>query len=521
MSSRLTKETLDLYKQIQAKPITDRGDFAKAQGWSQSGSQLTGLTSYDLEPLLGHLYPVITPLRDEIPRKTGGIGIQANWKAITAIDTAYGGVGVSEGNRGVAISQTITEYNAAFKGIGQDSFVTFEADWAAEDLFDAKGEAVMSMLNSLKIREEDIMLWGNNSTALGTTPTPTLTDSATGGTLANSTAFNVYCVALTFECYRDFGASVAKGLPLSGIRTLSDGTTETYNAGTAQKSAVATVTTSGSGSNAHSIAATVTAVPNAAAYAWFWGQAGSELLGAVTTINSVSITATATGTQNQSAGFTSDLSRNSLVYDGILTQIFKATTSFSATGVPIVLPTSGSIVQVQATGTAGTGTPLTANAGGYINEIDAILKAYYDNYKIGPDTMWVSSQENQNLRAKGLASSASQGNRFVFDMDSKGMIVGNAVKAYINPFVSVGVDPVIAIKQHPTIPAGTILFTGKRIPYPQQNVPAPLRYLARRDYYQLEYPQIRRKYEYGVYTDGVLQCYFPPLFAAITNIGNG
>lgn len=506
MSSTLTKETLDLYKQIQAKPIQERESLAKA-GWSQSGSQLTGLTTYDLEPLLGHLYPVITPLRDEIPRKTAGKGVQANWKAITAVDTAYAGVGVSEGNRGAAISQTITEYNAAYKGIGQDSFVTFEADWAAEDLFDAKGEAVMVLLNALKINEENVMLWGNNSTALGVTPTPTLTDSASGGTLLNSTAYNVYCVALTFECLKQFNATVAAGLPLSGTRTLSDGTTEAYNAGTAQKSLVASVTTSGSGSNAHSIAATVTAVTNAAAYAWFWGTAGNELLGAITTINSVSITATATGTQNQSAGFTADKSQNSLVYDGIMTQILKAG--------------SGATIVTQATGTAGTGTPLTGNADGTIAEFETLLKTMYDNKKIGPDTFWLSSQEMQNVRKKALTSSSTQGQRFVFEYDNKGMITGTSIKAYINPYVSTGIPREVEIKVHPTIPAGTILATSKRIPYPQPNVPAPLRYLARRDYYQIEYPQIRRKYEYGVYTDGVLQCYFPPAFGCITNIGNG
>ena len=30
-----------------------------------------------------------------------------------------------------------------------------------------------------------------------------------------------------------------------------------------------------------------------------------------------------------------------------------------------------------------------------------------------------------------------------------------------------------------------------------------------------------RRYEYGVYFDGVLQNYFPPAFGMITNIGNG
>ena len=79
----------------------------------------------------------------------------------------------------------------------------------------------------------------------------------------------------------------------------------------------------------------------------------------------------------------------------------------------------------------------------------------------------------------------------------------------------------VDIKLHPSLPAGTIVFTSSKIPYKLPNVSVPLRMLMRRDYYQLEYPQIKRKYEYGVYADGVLQNYFPPAFGAITNIANG
>jgi hypothetical protein len=45
--------------------------------------------------------------------------------------------------------------------------------------------------------------------------------------------------------------------------------------------------------------------------------------------------------------------------------------------------------------------------------------------------------------------------------------------------------------------------------------------LTRRDYYQIEWPVKARRYEYGVYFDGVLQNYFPPAFGILTNIGNG
>ena len=45
--------------------------------------------------------------------------------------------------------------------------------------------------------------------------------------------------------------------------------------------------------------------------------------------------------------------------------------------------------------------------------------------------------------------------------------------------------------------------------------------LMRQDYYSLEWPLKTRKYEYGVYADGVLQHFAPFSMGIITNIGNG
>jgi hypothetical protein len=218
-------------------------------------------------------------------------------------------------------------------------------------------------------------------------------------------------------------------------------------------------------------------------------------------------TPSASGAQAASAGFTADKSQNSLVFDGLLSQIFKSG--------------SGATVITMATGTAGTGTVLTAGNDGTIVEIDTALKAFYDNYKLGPDTMWVSSQQIKDLRKKALAGTSSTAQRFVFETNQKGIIVGTGVKSYTNPYVSTGMQQDIEIKLHPSLPSGTILFTSKTIPYKLPNVAVPLRMLMRRDYYQIDYPQTKRKFEYGVYADGVLQNYFPPAFGAITNIAAG
>jgi hypothetical protein len=79
----------------------------------------------------------------------------------------------------------------------------------------------------------------------------------------------------------------------------------------------------------------------------------------------------------------------------------------------------------------------------------------------------------------------------------------------------------IPIQVHPILPPGTILFYTDQLPYPLNGVADVVRKKLRRDYYQMEWPLKSRKYEYGVYADGVLQHYAPFSLGVITNIANG
>lgn len=489
-------ETLALMKAAQMKAIPD--EIAKA--FTQSGSATTGLTFYDLEAPAKTLYPVITPLRNRIPRVGAGRGIQANWKAITAINTTRVRSGVSEGNRGGVIATAVADYAAAYRGIGLEDFVTFEADYAAVEFDDVRARATQGLLRSLMIAEEAVILGGNNSLALGTTPTPTLAASGTGGTLATQT-LSVICIALTLECFLD--STVASGVPTSANRTLADGTTEAYNAGAAQRSTAATVSVTGPTGSA---TATVAPVVGAFGYAWYWGVGGSELLGAVTTINSVRMTAAAAGTQNASAHGAADRSRESKIFDGLLTMCS--------------IPALNSYRAVQATGTPGTGTPLTADGVGGVNEIDVALRWFWDNYRLSPTRILVHAQELDNITKKVLVGNSAPAHRFTFNASQQGINGGMLVTGYLNKFTMAGAQ-LIPIDLHPNMPPGTILFLTEELPYPLSNVTDVMRIRTRRDYYQIEWPLRTRRYEYGVYADEVLQHYFPPSMGVITNIANG
>ncbi|MEN9885475.1 MAG: hypothetical protein RL758_53 [Pseudomonadota bacterium] len=483
-----TQQTIDLLKAMQPTQLAE--DIAK------SFSQATGLVFYDLQPAAKTLYPVLTPLRNVIPRNRANGGTATNWKQIVKVNTNNMRPGVSEGNRGGVIADEVQDKTAAYRGLGLENSVTYEADYAAENFDDARARASQSLLNSLFIQEEQVILGGNNSLALGTTPTPTAAGSNSGGSLAAAT-YSVICVALTHIAWK-YG-TVTGGLVLNATRTNADGSTDTVKSGLARKSAAATATVA-SGSTG-SIAASVTPVAGAVAYAWFWGAAGSEALGAITTLNSVSITANAAGTQLASALPAADDSRDSLVYDGLLTQIMTSG--------------SGSVVTDLATGTPGTGTALTSDGAGGISQVDTELAKFWDNSRLSPSVMWCSAKTMLAMNKLVIANGGAPLIRF--NMDNGGnqtIAAGSVIGTYLNKIT----NQQIAVRVHPDMADGQIMFWSDSVPYPVANVGALTQMRMRQDYYQIEWPRRTRKYEFGVYCDGLLQMYFTPAFGLLKNI---
>lgn len=499
----ITNDTLESIKLAQQNATVARDLLGK------SFTQASGLVFIDLEASAKTLYPVITPLRNQIPRVPGRGGTATNWKAITGININGLSLGVSEGRRGGVIATAVQNFTAAYKGYGLEDSVTFEADYAAQGFDNLRLRATEGLLRAVMIGEEKLIVGGNQSLALGITPTPTLSDVATGGSLAANNAVSVVCVALSFEGY--LNASVAAGVPAQVARTNADGTSDSYGGGSARKSAAASVTTANDASATHAVRASVAAVNGASAYAWFWGAAGSETLGAITTINSVLIAAPAAGTQTAASLPAADNSQNGLVFDGLLTQI--------------QLPGSNSYVFTMPTGTPGVGTPLTADGAGGIVEIDAALKSFWDNFRLSPDLLLVSSQELLNITRKVIAGGGAPLFRFNLDgqQGSPATVTATAgaiVGSYLNKYTMSG-GQLVQIMLHPNVPPGTIVFYSRTIPYPLSNVSNILQMKLRQDYYQLEWPMQTRQYQYGVYADGVLQNYFPPAFGIIRNIANG
>lgn len=499
-------DVMENLKKALAAPLGGGGDPLN-KAWTTA----SGLVNYDLQRPAIALYPwgqEITPIRTELPRVTSKQGDTAtHWKAITAINTTQMPIGITEGQRGGIISTTVVDFTAPYRTIGLEDYVTFEEDQAAEAFDDAKARAVEGLLRSVMISEEKMIIGGNSSVNLGTTPTPTAAGSATGGALSDGTYY-VGCVALTHDGWSR--ATVATGVVQTIARTNADGSSDTINGGAAAPSNQSSGVTLNAGTAVQRVHANVTAVKGAIAYAWYLGSSASHLyLQQITTINSVNFSTTLV-TSNRQDFTTLDANDHSadstFSFDGLMYQgPFKAST--------------GSYYVALATGTDGTGSTLTTDNAGGIVEINTAFQSFWDNYRLSPDTIWVNSQEAQNINSKVIAGGGAPLFRFTLNgaAENLGVVGGVVVKGLINKFTSTQV----AVRIHPFMPPGTIMFTSKRIPYPLSGVGNVAQMKCQRDYYQLEWPLRTRKYEYGVYATELLQIYFLPAFGVITNIANG
>lgn len=504
------------------------GPLAKADTIQQA----TNLLWYDLRPVVQMLYPYreLIPRISRLPRVPADGGNAFHWKRVTGVNVNGASSGVSEGNRGARIAISEQDLTAAYKTLGYESSVTFEARLGARNLSpEALGISVQSALRSLMIDEEKILINGDASLPLGITPTPTLTHGAIAGlsgTFAGGTVY-VVCVALTgmgYLGYSPYNSVTNTGGILGQVTKLNaDGTSDTYGGGSGQPS----VETNTATSAGDLVTATTTLVPGAFAYAWFVGSAtGAEYFAGITPSNQAIFTKYPAATNqpigNLKVGASyADNSVDQLVPDGILAQVFGQVTGpspgqFMSTNpllpANISYSSGGSIIYSMPAGNVG----LTLQGTNFV-EIDNVLRAAYDQYKIGFDRILMSSADVLDTFGAMLAQSGSAGNgfRMLFDADAEtGRIVaGRRVTSYLNKFFNNTLD----VEVHPYVPPGCILFWSDRSPYELSGVANLLEARVRQDYYQIQWPWRSRRYEYGVYVDESFPCYFTPAFAAIIN----
>jgi hypothetical protein len=471
-------------------------------------STSTGLVAYDLQAPAKNLYPVATPIRNRVPRVGGGVGTATNWRQVNAIiGSGYDAISwVPEGQRAGQMSYSTSNKSASYATLGEEDAVSYEAISAGAGFEDVQARMSMRLLQKVFLKEEFAILGGNSSLQLGTPSAPTLSAAGGGATLPALT-YSVIVVALGIEGYANASKTTgALSIPYSKTVTGADGKTFIINGGSSNKSSNSTqAVTLG-----QTLSATVPAIQGAVAYAWFVGASGSETLQAITTINSATFAAALTAGQQAAATITQDSSTNTNGFNGIYT-----TAAIAA---------NGAVFNTQATGTAGTGTVLTASGKGSVNEIDNMLLSMWTQYQISPSVLYVNAQELRNITTKCLTNATAPLLQYFADPKAGEirLTAGGTIDFYFNPFALDG-GIKIPVKIHPNVPPGTIVAWCENLPaqYASNEVPNVAEVKTRKEFYQIDWPITTRQRQVGVYVEEVLAIYAPFGVSVLTNIGNG
>ena len=515
-----------------------------------------GLNFIDLRAPAYMLDPIFAHIRNSTPRWdkiNAGYGVQPQWKAVVAIDAAQQFPGVSEGNTNSNGAFSSLNFSSPYVTLGTDDFVTYESISASEGYEDALGDGKMWQLLRFIRQQERSYLGGAGTTAsngalqIGTTNTPTAALSTLNGpanqsNLPTSSYGFGYAVALNYRAAINPNNTVAAGITTQFLRSNADGSTDVINGGTA----IVSAPSAKFGPTVAVSAPTVLfhAVPQAGAwgYAWFIQVSASSgvtanpaaaLLSGITVGQSWFVYNGQTqGTQTAAyagsggyAGFATDLSTNPLDMDGLLT--ITSNTAYS-TGLPTP------VVNINNFGTAVTsnvwnnhGAGLTNNGmPGTVKEFDGILFAIQQAALTGPTTIYLSTDQVGPFRSAMLVGATTGAASVYFfpdggpTADGSGLSMNTLVARYHNVFGLPG-GMFIDVKQHPYLPAGTVLFDVNRLQetYSNSRLGETRGVFVRRDTYGIVFAQTSRKCPFGVFSEEVLAVKTPNLLFALTGLG--
>lgn len=498
MTIEKAQDALDLTKAALKNPLDNE---QLCDELKKSVTLATGLSYFDLRGPSMLFSPTITPMRNRLKRtKRPNPGDAARWRSITGLLNNPNLMGwVPEGRRAGSISYTAVPGSQPYATFGTEDSITDEAKFAAEGFEDEEALIQLRSLYKTMQIEEQSLLHGNASVALGTPGAPTLTASGSTSTLPGAT-YSVIVVALTHTGYAQ--ASLAGGVVTQVSVTSNDGQGAfTVNGGASMRSANTTqAVTLGQALNL-----SVSPVLGAAAYAWYVGPAGSETLQAITTTSAASITAPLASSRQAATVVAADYSTNAIAFDGLVTQAYKN-------------PGSAYIKTMAA------GATLTATGTGEVKEISDMCRSLWDQYKVGVTAIFVSSQELDTITKMALTGGSAPLLRFTNVASGEGpsptrVTAGAVVGWYFNKWTADG-GAAIPIILHPNMTPGTIFGYCEALPaaYMSNEVPTVAEVLVRQDYYVEKWPRTARAQFYGTYCQEAVAVYAPFCLAIITNI---
>jgi hypothetical protein len=431
----------------------------------------TGIYSYDLSGLVS-LIPVVTPFRDIVSRTASPDGNPyAVWRAIMDLTNAQPDPSMGFDYAANEVNFLEQDFQARYKPTGFAGLVTQDAYDLAKGYADPYAVATFQVLNQILIAD-DRKLLGGQSFPLARPAAPTLTQSATGGTIGSVTV-HVGVAARTGSGYY-YGSGNSRGNSAS----------TTFAAGAA-----------------NSVTAIVPFVRGALAYDWFYSADGTTWhYYTTTTTNTVKITKTITASQalpssqtvpDMSSSWKGNAnavptynsaadngSANPRDYDGFIASL---TGDYNGAG-QWVQP--GTATPNPSIWNSLDGAALTL-AGGSITEIENLLfLPLWQQVKTSPTAIMVNAVQAQQIANLVLGSSSAT---TFLNTDASGRIsvtAGGRVGEIVNTPAG-GVT--VPIEVHTSLPPGTIMARTDRVPFPQANISSVLEYRSLRDTAQFDY----------------------------------
>jgi hypothetical protein len=414
----------------------------------------TGIQGYDLSGLVA-LVPVNVPARNNtsaFPRTIAGTGSQtAVWRALLNINAQQSDAATGMDFAGSLVKFDEQDCFAPYRPLAKGGRVTLDAVAVARNFADALAVAELQTLNQLFIAQ-DMHLINSQAWTLGAKPTaPTLVVNKTGGSLAESTKYEVQFAAR------------------SGANYFVGGSTEPSAAATAKTEALKTNT----------ITASHAAIKGAVAYDWYFGtESGKLWYYTTTTIAEATFTEALTKANGvpgaekcpllwstipakEAAEIVTDTSFNEKKwFNGVIASTLG---DYGSTGP--VKPGAGT--SSGAYWKDNKGAKITAS-GASVPLLDELFAELWASTQLSPTGIMLNALQGDELSTALLENSTSTTFLPPTDADARTNLAGGGyVGRYINK--AAGGVPV-SIEIHPHVAPGTLIARTDRVPFPGSNI---------------------------------------------------
>ena len=479
-------ETIALFsKSVEADVAKNSGPWSNTNPLNYNPGNV-GFTPFDLQDSIEFLVPVMTPLRNSIPRRkaqgqavqirqitgysnsrTGGVpNLNTFFNSATNTST-YNGITL---NRPNTISYSADALVVPFVENGISDSVEYQAQFAAQGFTDLRQLSNTAAIYSHMLGEENNIL---NSTS-AVLPVAGVTATTSNGGTATGLPAGTYTPLVTISS--SFGESEA----LTGEST-------TVEAG---ESVTVTLNSVPVGAVALNVYVTVSGIH-------YVGRTTSTASGSFPVLFAVTPTLPSTSADNGSspAYQFGGTALGTTGYTGMISTLLGNGSTPAAAGYVKAV-----------NGPLGTAAPF--------GEINTMLVEMWETNRAQPGTLYTSGRIQAALLAEIQQQGSATSYRANYMTGDDGITVGGAVTGITSP---VG-GPALNIVAHPFIPEGVVIAHSTTLPSPVSGVPGTATIDNVVDLTTIEWPQIGMSYDLSTYQYGSFVFHTPGFDGILTGI---